>query len=163
MQKIMAVIQKNSLPLQPGTADIVFSICYDTNSWKLLLKYAKMFLKAGVKLHRTAYDNIMDFAAKIGDAKSIWKTEQHRTKHLKRHTITTAFSCAKDLPDDKKPYFADALQSLISEWPCELLKKKTEEDGEVFAEYLRSGIPVLFSSLRNNGIGTTVNLEELKF
>ncbi|KAI0510400.1 hypothetical protein KFK09_011001 [Dendrobium nobile] len=182
MEKIMDVLKKNLLPLQPGTADIVFSICYNTNNWKLLSKYAKRFLKAGVKLHRSAYDNLMEFAAKMGDAKSILKTEQHRSKHLKWHTFGTGFACAKaylierkpenaaavisllyqELPDAKKPFVAVEVQKLVSEWPSELLKRKKGEEKEALLESLRSDIPVMISSLLNIGIDATVNLDEIK-
>ncbi|XP_020596365.1 uncharacterized protein LOC110036301 [Phalaenopsis equestris] len=182
MEKIMDVLKKNLLPLQPGTADIVFSICYNANNWELLSKYAKRFLKAGVKLHRPAYDNLMEFAAKMGDSKSIWKTEQHRSKHLKWHTFGTGFACAKaylierkpdsaaavishfyqELPDAKKPYIADEVQKLVSEWPSELIRTKMGEDKEDIAESLRSDLPVMVSSLRNLGVDVTVDLGELK-
>ncbi|KAL6896920.1 hypothetical protein ACP4OV_007492 [Aristida adscensionis] len=65
-ENIMQVLERNSLPLQPGTADIVFSICYNADRWDLLSKYAERFVKAGVKLHRTAFDIWMEFAAKVG-------------------------------------------------------------------------------------------------
>ncbi|ONK67148.1 uncharacterized protein A4U43_C06F16470, partial [Asparagus officinalis] len=95
MVKIMEVMKMNSLPLQPGTADIVFSICYNTNNWALIKKYSKRFLKAGVKLHRTAFDIWMEFAAKRGDAESIWKIEKLRSKAVKKHTLASGISCAK--------------------------------------------------------------------
>jgi len=66
MESIMQVLRRNSLPLQPGTADIVFSICYNADRWDLLSKYAERFVKAGVKLHRTVFDIWMEFAAKVG-------------------------------------------------------------------------------------------------
>lgn len=178
LENIMDIIKKNSLPLQPGTADIVFSICYNSRNWRLLLKYAKRFIKAGVKLHRAAYDNLMEFAAEMGDAESIWKSEQHRSKHLKSHTLGTAFACAKaflierkpdnaaaiicllyqELPDSKKPFVADEVQKLVSVWPSELLKIKKGKDKEELAEFLQSGIPTMVASLRDTGI----DLGELK-
>ncbi|KAK3426069.1 hypothetical protein EUGRSUZ_F02603 [Eucalyptus grandis] len=33
MQEVMKLLKKNNLPLQPSTADIVFSICNDTDQW----------------------------------------------------------------------------------------------------------------------------------
>jgi hypothetical protein len=42
------------------------SICYNANRWDLCSKYAERFVKAGVKLHRTAFDICMEFAAKVG-------------------------------------------------------------------------------------------------
>ncbi|EMS56854.1 hypothetical protein TRIUR3_20912 [Triticum urartu] len=71
MEKIMQVLRRNSLPLQPGTADIVFSICYNTDRWDLLSKYAARFVQAGVKLRRTAFDVWMEFAAKVENAKDL--------------------------------------------------------------------------------------------
>jgi hypothetical protein len=42
------------------------SICYNTNEWETLSKYARKFVKAGVKLHRSSYDVWMEFAARVG-------------------------------------------------------------------------------------------------
>lgn len=42
------------------------SICYNTDNWKLMSKYSKRFVEAGVKLRRSAFDVWMEFAAKIG-------------------------------------------------------------------------------------------------
>ncbi|KAI6693118.1 hypothetical protein NL676_020828 [Syzygium grande] len=33
MQEVMKLLKTNNLPLQPSTADIVFSICYNTDNW----------------------------------------------------------------------------------------------------------------------------------
>ncbi|XP_008780118.2 uncharacterized protein LOC103699901 [Phoenix dactylifera] len=181
MVKIMDVLQKNSLPLQPGTADIVFSICYDTNKWDLISKYAKRFIKAGVKLHRTAFDIWMEFAAKIGDAQSIWKIEKLRAKSVKGQTLASGFSCAKgfllegnpesaaatihllyqNLPDQKKLRIPDELQRLISEWPLEVIKRQKKEDRKTLAESFKSDIPAMVTSLLNMGLDVTVDLEKL--
>lgn len=45
---------------------LLCSICYNADRWDLLSKYADRFVKAGVKLHRTAFDIGMEFAAKVG-------------------------------------------------------------------------------------------------
>ncbi|KAB1214048.1 hypothetical protein CJ030_MR5G017311 [Morella rubra] len=66
MVEVMKLLKRNDLPLQPGTADIVFSICYNTDNWQLMSKYSKNFIKAGVKLRQTAFDLWMEFATKIG-------------------------------------------------------------------------------------------------
>ncbi|PRQ39151.1 hypothetical protein RchiOBHm_Chr4g0421901 [Rosa chinensis] len=39
MMDVMTLLKENDLPLQSGTADIVFSICYNTDNWKLMSKY----------------------------------------------------------------------------------------------------------------------------
>ncbi|KAI5390079.1 Tetraspanin-8 [Lathyrus oleraceus] len=64
--EVMKLLKRNDLPLQPGTTDIVFSICYNTDEWELINKYAKRFVKAGVKLRQTSFDTWMRFAAKRG-------------------------------------------------------------------------------------------------
>ncbi|KAI5415842.1 hypothetical protein KIW84_041038 [Lathyrus oleraceus] len=64
--EVMKLLKRNDLPLQPGTADIVFSICYNTDEWELINKYAKRFVKAGVKLRQTSFETWMRFAAKRG-------------------------------------------------------------------------------------------------
>lgn len=37
--QLMTLVKTNDLPLQPGTADLVFRICNDTDKWDLLGKY----------------------------------------------------------------------------------------------------------------------------
>ncbi|KAJ6821871.1 adenyl cyclase [Iris pallida] len=183
MVRIMKVMGKNSLPLQPGTANIVFSICYNTNDWALMSKYTKRFLKAKVKLHRTAFDIWLDFAAKVGDTKSIWKIEKLRSATVKKHTVASVFSCAKgyllernpesaaaiinllyqELADHKKQSVVDELQKLlVGGWAQKLVKKQKKEDREELAESLRSDISAMAASLLNMGIDAKVNLEEMK-
>ncbi|URD78204.1 hypothetical protein MUK42_03534 [Musa troglodytarum] len=182
MVKIMRVLEKNSLPLQPGTADMVFSICHNTNKWDLISKYSARFLKAGVKLHQTAFDIWMEFAAKIGDVQSIWKIGKLRTKFVKRPTLSNGISCAKghllehnpetaaatihilykNLPDLKKPQVIDELQKLISQWPQEVIRKQKKEDKQALIEALKRDIPAMVSSLLNMGLHVAMNLEELR-
>jgi archaellum biogenesis protein FlaJ (TadC family) len=50
--------------LLPGS--IICSICDNTDEWELINKYAKRFVKAGVKLRETSFDTWMKFAAKRG-------------------------------------------------------------------------------------------------
>ncbi|GJR02337.1 hypothetical protein Tco_0525321 [Tanacetum coccineum] len=66
MADVMKLLKSNDVPLQPGMADIIFSICYNTNRWDLMSKYAMRFVKGGVKLGRTSFDTWMAFAAKLG-------------------------------------------------------------------------------------------------
>uniref|UniRef100_A0A0D3DM04 Uncharacterized protein n=1 Tax=Brassica oleracea var. oleracea TaxID=109376 RepID=A0A0D3DM04_BRAOL len=66
MEEVMTLLKINDLPLQPGTADLVFRICHDTDKWDLQGKYSKRFSKAGVKLRTTTFDVWMDFAANRG-------------------------------------------------------------------------------------------------
>ncbi|XP_050908556.1 uncharacterized protein LOC127122229 [Lathyrus oleraceus] len=40
------------------------SICYNTDEWELINKYAKRFVKTGVKLRQTSFETWMGFAAK---------------------------------------------------------------------------------------------------
>lgn len=181
MVKIMKVMKKNSLPLQPGTADIVFSICYTTDNWSLMKKYARRFLEAGVKLHRTAFGIWMEFAAKRGDAESIWKIEKLRSEAVTKHTLASGFSLAKgyiiernpesaaaainlmyqDLTDKKKALVAEELQKLAAEWPKQVIKGQKKEDQEALAEALKSDISAMVASLLNMGIDAKLNVEEL--
>lgn len=50
--------------LLPGL--IICSICYNTDDWVLISKYAERFVKAGVKLRQTSLETWMQFAAKRG-------------------------------------------------------------------------------------------------
>lgn len=43
-----------------------YSICYNTNNWDLISKYATKFLSARVKLRPSTFDIWMEFAAKLG-------------------------------------------------------------------------------------------------
>ncbi|PKI78178.1 hypothetical protein CRG98_001506 [Punica granatum] len=168
--------------LLPGTADIVFSICYNTNNWDLLAKYSKRFVKAGVKLHRAAFDIWMNFAAKRGDVQSLWKIEELRSQSTKQHTPGTAIACAKglllegkpdeaaaivhaineSLPDTKQGSIVVELQKLVSEWPLEVIKHQKPEDRKALAAALKSHIPAMVNSLLNTtGLQVTVNMEDL--
>ncbi|KAH0992880.1 hypothetical protein GBA52_004363 [Prunus armeniaca] len=166
MMEIMSLLKKNDLPLQPGTADIVFSICYNTDNWQLMSKYSKRFVKAGVKLRQTAFDLWMEFAAKIGDVESLWKIEKLRSESMKQHTVASGFSCAKGfllehkpeeaasiiqvlnqtLPDAKKSSIVVELQKLGSEWPLEVIRHQKEEDRKALAVSLTSDIPAMVHS-----------------
>ncbi|WVZ67005.1 hypothetical protein U9M48_016151 [Paspalum notatum var. saurae] len=129
MGSIMQVLSRNSLPLQPGTADIVFrhiscsliswfyivlcSICYDADRWDLLSAYAERFVKAGVKLHRTSFDIWMEFAAKVGDSQSIWNINSLRGRSVKHYTLASGFACVKGSVLDRKPENAAAMIKLL--------------------------------------------------
>ncbi|CAB4262771.1 unnamed protein product [Prunus armeniaca] len=181
MMEIMSLLKKNDLPLQPGTADIVFSICYNTDNWQLMSKYSKRFVKAGVKLRQTAFDLWMEFAAKIGDVESLWKIEKLRSESMKQHTVASGFSCAKGfllehkpeeaasiiqvlnqtLPDAKKSSIVVELQKLGSEWPLEVIRHQKEEDRKALAVSLTSDIPAMVSGLLTTGLQVNVNIEDL--
>lgn len=181
MERIMQVLRRNSLPLQPGTADIVFSICYNADRWDLLSKYAARFVKAGVKLHRTAFDIWMEFAAKVGDSQSIWNINSLRGKSVKHYTLATGFACAKGfllerkpenaaatiqllhkhLPDQKKPFVKDELQKLVAEWPIEVIKRQKKDDRKAMEEALITDIPKMISSMAKSGLDISVDLDKL--
>ncbi|GKE23414.1 hypothetical protein Tco_1434926 [Tanacetum coccineum] len=71
MADVMKLLKSNDVPLQPDTAYIIFSICYNTNRWDLMSKYAMRFVKGGVKLRRTSFNTWMAFAAKLGDVDNL--------------------------------------------------------------------------------------------
>ncbi|KAK7363628.1 hypothetical protein VNO77_05777 [Canavalia gladiata] len=179
--EVMKLLKRNDLPLQPGTADIVFSICYNTDEWELINKYAKRFVKAGVKLRQTSFDTWMKFAAKRGDTESLWKIEKLRSDSMKHHTLATGFSCAKGfllerkpsdavavihvlnqtLSDAKKSGIKDELQKLVSEWPLEVIKHQKEEDRKALAASLKSDTIAMASELLSMGLEANVSLEDL--
>ncbi|KAG5554940.1 hypothetical protein RHGRI_012482 [Rhododendron griersonianum] len=181
MVEIMKLLKRNDLPMQPGTADIVFSICYNTDRWDLMSKYARRFVKAGVKLRQTSFDVWMEFAAKHGDVDSLWKIEKLRSESMKQHTLVTGFSCAKGFllerkPEDaaavieilnqtvsesKKPGIMVELQKLVREWPLEVIKRHKEEDRKELAAALQNDIPAMVSGLQNLGLKVSVNMEDL--
>ncbi|GMY27658.1 RING finger and CHY zinc finger domain-containing 1 isoform 1 [Fagus crenata] len=181
MVEIMKLLKRNDLPLQSGTADIVFSICYNTDNWELMSKYSKKFVKAGVKLRQTSFDVWMEFAAKIGDTEALWKIEKLRSESMKQHSLVTGFSCTKGfllehkpedaaaviqvlnqtLSDAKKPGIMAELQKLVSDWPLEVIKRQKEEDRKALAASLKSDIPAMVSGLLNMGLDVNVNVEDL--
>ncbi|KAL9363880.1 hypothetical protein Peur_041753 [Populus x canadensis] len=181
MVEVMKLLERNHIPLQPSTADLVSSICYNSDNWELISKYSRKFLKAGVKLRRHAFDLWMDFAAKRGDTESLWKTEKVRSESMKQHTLVSAFSCAKGLilegkpldaaaviqvldqtlPDTKKSGMVVELQKLVNEWPMAVVKHQKEENRKALAAVLKSGIPAMVNGLPNMGVEAKVNLEDL--
>ncbi|CAK7333071.1 unnamed protein product [Dovyalis caffra] len=181
MVEVMKLLKRNHIPLQPSTADLVFSICYNSDNWMLISKYSRRFLKAGVKLRRLAFDMWMDLAAKRGDTESLWEIEKLRSESTKPHTLMSAFSCAKGLILEGKPQDAAAviqvldqtladtkksgivveLQNLVSEWPLDVVKHQKEENRKVLAATLKSGIPAMVNGLSNMGLKLNVNLEDL--
>ncbi|CAK9145526.1 unnamed protein product [Ilex paraguariensis] len=180
MVEIMKLLKKNDLPLQPGTADIVFRICYNTDNWELMSKYSKRFVKAGIQLRQTSFDTWMEFASKIGDIDSLWKIEELRAESMKQHTLATGFSCAKGFLLEHKPENAAAiiqvlnqtlsdakrqgiiveLQKLVSEWPLEVIKHQKDEDRKALAAALQNDIPAMVSSLLSMGLEVNVNMED---
>lgn len=182
MVDIMKLLKANDLPLQPGTADIVLSICYNVDKWDLISKYAKWFVKSGgVTLRRTSFDTWMTFAAKQGDVDNLWKTENLRSKSWKTHTIASGFSCAKGfllerkpdnaaaiiqvldqtLPDERRPNIMVELQKLVSEWPLEVIKRRKEDERKALAAALQEDIPAVVNGLLSSGVKVNVDMEDL--
>ncbi|GKV39013.1 hypothetical protein SLEP1_g46851 [Rubroshorea leprosula] len=180
MVEVVDLLKKNNLPLQPGTADIVFRICYETDNWELISKYAKRFVMAGAKLRKTSFDTWMKFAAKRGDTESLWRIEKLRSETVKQHSVSSGFSCAKGfllerkpqdaagiiqlvdqtLPDSKKSGIMDELEKLVNEWPFEVIKHQSDEDRKALAASLKSDIPAMVGLL-SSGSTVRVNLEDL--
>ncbi|GMI72107.1 hypothetical protein like AT4G15640 [Hibiscus trionum] len=181
MVEVMRLLKRNNLPLQAGTADIVFSICSDTNDWGLVSKYSKRFVKAGVKLRQTTFDTWMEFAVRRGDVESLWNIEKLRSETMKQHSLTTGFACTKGLLLESEPEKAAALiqslnetlsdakklgitvevEKLVNKWPSEVLKHQKEEDRKAVAAALKSDIPTMVASLLNIGLARSINLEDL--
>ncbi|KAI7741507.1 hypothetical protein M8C21_007737 [Ambrosia artemisiifolia] len=181
MVDVMKLLKANDVPLQPGTADIVFSICYNTESWELLCKYAKRFVKSGVKLRRTSFDTWMTFAAKLGDVDNLWKIEKVRSELMKTHTIGSGFSCAKGfllerkpneaaaviqvvtqtLPEVKRPDIMAELEKLVSEWPMEVIKGRKDEGKTALAAALQEDIPAMIDSLSGLAVKTDLKMADL--
>ncbi|XP_066395462.1 uncharacterized protein [Miscanthus floridulus] len=181
MENVIHVLLRNFLLLQPGTADIVFSICYNADRWDLLSKYAERFVKAGVKLHRAAFDIWMDFAAKVGDSQSIWNINSLRGRSVKHYTLASGFACAKGslldrksenaaamiillykhLPDQKKPFVKDELEKLIAEWPTEVVKRQKKDNRKALEEALIKDIPTMVDCLTKSGLDIPVVLDKL--
>lgn len=178
MVEVMQLVKKNDLPLQPGTADIVFSICCNADRWDLISKYGKRFVKSGVKLRQTSFELWMEFAARKGDVESLWKIENWRSQAMKQHSVLTAFSCAKGfllehkpesaaaiiqvlyqtLSDVKRPGVAVELQKLVGEWPLDVIKHQKKENRKAFATALQTDISGLISALPSLGVRENVTM-----
>ncbi|KAG7018634.1 hypothetical protein SDJN02_20504 [Cucurbita argyrosperma subsp. argyrosperma] len=177
MAEVVTLIRRNKLPLQPGTADIVFRICYNADDWELLSKYFKKFSKAGVKFRRTSFETLMRFASKIGDVDCLWKFDRMRSETMEQHTLGTAFSRAKGLLLERKPEEAAALlheiyqtfsnsksgfmteiQQMVNEWPAQVRKHQKEAHQEEFDADLKSYISTMLSNLQNVGVEVNVNI-----
>ncbi|CAH9084419.1 unnamed protein product [Cuscuta europaea] len=181
MVDIMKLVLKNDLPLQAGTADLVFSICYNNDNWELMCKYGKRFVKGGVRLRQGSFDLWMECAAKMGDVDSLWKIEKTRSESMNRHTISSAFSCAKGFLIDCKPEEAAAiiqvfyenspeskrqavmaeLQKLVNEWPVEVIKHQKEESRKELAGTLQKSIPAMINALSNIGAKLEIDVDSL--
>ncbi|EEF45488.1 uncharacterized protein LOC8262394 [Ricinus communis] len=181
MVEVMKLLKKNDIALQPSTTDTVFSICYNAGNWELICKYSKKFLKAGMKLRKTAFDMWMDFAIKRGDTESLWQIEKLRSESMQHHTLMSGFSCAKGLilehkPEDaaaiiqilnqtlsdtKKPGIVVELQKLVSEWPLDVVKHQPEENRKAVSAALKSDVPAMVMNLLEKGLKANVNLEDL--
>ncbi|XP_015080468.1 uncharacterized protein LOC107024091 [Solanum pennellii] len=179
--EIMNLVKKNDLILQPGTADIVFSICSQTDNWDLMCKYGKRFVKAGVKLRKTSFDTWMEFSSKIGDVDALWKIEKIRSEIMKEHTLGSGLSCAKGflidhkpedaaavihllnqtVPDSRKQKFMAELQKLVAGWPLEVIKRQKDERRKELAATLQHDIPAMLSALSNMGLKLNVDVEDL--
>ncbi|XP_023642650.1 uncharacterized protein LOC17891118 [Capsella rubella] len=186
MDEVMKLLKMNNLPLQPGTADLVFRglnvcrICHDTDNWDLLAKYSKKFCKAGVKLRKTTFDVWMEFAAKRGDSKSLWNVDKLRSETYTQHTLSGAFSCAKGFllehkpeeaaaviqilcqayPDEKKLVLEAEFKKLVNEWPVDIMKHQNEEDKKAVVASLRSNIPAMVNALVNSGLRVNVDMDD---
>jgi hypothetical protein len=181
MDEVMKLLKMNNLPLQPGTADLVFRICHDTDNWDLLVKYSKKFCKAGVKLRKTTFDVWMEFAAKRGDTESLWNVDKLRSETYTQHTLSGAFSCAKGFllehkpeeaaaviqiicqayPDEKKSALEAEFKKLVNEWSVDIIKHQNEQDKKDVAASLKSDIPAMVNALVNSGLRVRVDLNEL--
>ncbi|XP_057806004.1 uncharacterized protein LOC131020965 [Salvia miltiorrhiza] len=178
MVKVIKAVLKNDLPLQPGTADIVFSICCNTDRWDLITKNGKRFVKSGVSLRQTSFEKWMEFAARKGDVESLWKIENWRSQAMKQHSVSTGFSCAKGfllehklesaaaiiqvlyqtVPDVRRPSIAVELQKLVSEWPLDVMKHQNDDNRKVFAAALQTDISELISALQSLGVRENITM-----
>ncbi|KAM7278119.1 hypothetical protein ACFE04_005253 [Oxalis oulophora] len=143
MEEVMKLMKRNDLPLQPSTADLVFSICYDTDNWDLISKYSKRFIRAGIKLREMTFGTWMQFAALRGDTESLWKIEELRAESMKQHSLSTGLSCAKGFLLERKPEDAATVIQLLN---------------QVLAASLQSDIPAMVSDLLNMGLEVKLSL-----
>ncbi|CAL5206774.1 unnamed protein product [Lathyrus oleraceus] len=64
-----------------------YNICYNTDEWELINKYAKRFVKAGVKLRQTSFETWMGFAAKRVELAEMLSTDMQK-EGLHGRTLT---------------------------------------------------------------------------
>ncbi|XP_051130101.1 uncharacterized protein LOC127250723 isoform X2 [Andrographis paniculata] len=182
MVEVMKLVKKNGLPLQPGTADIVFSTCVSGDRFDLITKYGKRFAASGVKLRQSSYDLWMEFAARKGDIESLWKIEKWRSKSMNNHSLSTGLSCAKGfllehkpesaaamiqvlyqtLPEAKRPSIVTELQKLVGEWPLEVIKQQKKQNRKAFASDLHKDISALIDALPSVGVKADVTVRDFR-
>lgn len=181
VKEVLQTMKKNFIKPQPTTADIIFRICEDTEHWLLMSNIAKKFIKNGVKLHPRAYDIWISSAAKLGNTQQVWKIQELRLLFGLQHTIPSAFSCAKayllkwqpqeaaevilelnqeDLSDSKKKWVYEELQSLVDEWPAEVIARRDKGRRKALATELKDCISMMFNYLLNKGINVSLDVEE---
>ncbi|GJN33355.1 hypothetical protein PR202_gb21948 [Eleusine coracana subsp. coracana] len=145
MENIMQVLTKNYLPLQPGTADIVFSSTPAGDSqaiWSINSLRGK-----SVKFYTLA----TGFACAKGfllDRKP--ESAAAIIKLLNKH-----------LPEQKKALIKDELQKIIAEWPSEVIKRQKKDDRKALEEALVKDIPTMINCLTNLGLDIPVDLDKL--
>ncbi|KAK1390496.1 RING finger and CHY zinc finger domain-containing protein 1 [Heracleum sosnowskyi] len=181
MVEVVELLKKNDVQLRGGTADLVFSICYNTDEWDLISKYSKRFIREGVKLWETSFNAWMEFSAQRGDTKSVWYIEMLRMDSGRRRNLSTSFSCTKAfllernpekaaetiyalremLPEAKNPGILVELQKLVSHWTVKVIKCQKEEDRKDLAAALQADIPAMITKLVELGLEVNVNTEDL--
>ncbi|CDY09077.1 BnaC08g10310D [Brassica napus] len=174
MEEVMTLLKTNDLPLQPGTADLVFRICHDTDKWDLQGKYSKRFSKAGVKLRTTTFDVWMDFAANRGTFDcSIEELpvqgfvieskpeEAAAVIQLICQVILQRCVCLSLCIHDKKSVVSTEFKKLVNEWPVEVIRRQAEEDKKALADSLKSVIPSMVNALLSSGLNVSMDLDEL--
>lgn len=181
VKEVLETMEKNFIKPEPTTADIIVSICNDTEHWSLMSNIAKKFIKNGVKLHPRAYDIWISSEANLGNTLKVWKIQELRLLFGLPHTIPSAFSCAKayllkcqpqeaaelilelnqeDLSDSKKKWVYEELQYLVDEWPAEVISRRDKSRRKALATELKDCISMMFNYLLTKGINLSLDVEE---
>lgn len=181
VKEVLETMEKNFIKPEPTTADIIVSICNDTEHWSLMSNISKKFIKNGVKLHPRAYDIWISSEAKLGNTLKVWKIQELRLLFGLPHTIPSAFSCAKayllkcqpqeaaelilelnqeDLSDSKKKWVYEELQYLVDEWPAEVISRRDKSRRKALATELKDCISMMFNYLLTKGINLSLDVEE---
>ncbi|KAH0863089.1 hypothetical protein HID58_080300 [Brassica napus] len=175
MEEVMTLLKTNDLPLQPGTADLVFRICHDTDKWDLQGKYSKRFSKAGVKLRTTTFDVWMDFAANRGTfdcsieelpvqgfvIESKPEEAAAVIQLICQSLVLQRCVCLSLCIHDKKSVVSTEFKKLVNEWPVEVIRRQAEEDKKALADSLKSVIPSMVNALLSSGLNVSMDLDEL--
>ncbi|KAK4388475.1 hypothetical protein Sango_2454100 [Sesamum angolense] len=161
-----------------GSAHHLLSYANQHNDVKLMVKVLKLMKKNDLPFQPGTADIVLRtlvFLMLNPYGRLKWRSEA-----MKKHSLSTGFSCAKGfllehkpesaaaiiqvlyqiLPEARRPTVMVELQKLVSEWPLEVIKQQ-KEDGKAFTAALQNDISALINALPSLGVEANVSMQDL--